>query len=46
MHPVFMLLVIIFAFLLWVALSMFFPKIGDVILDMYDDVKRSLEKKE
>jgi len=46
MNPVFVFLVILFAIFLWGALSIFFPSIGGVLLDMWDDIKRSLEKKE
>lgn len=46
MNPVFVFLVILFAIFLWGALSMFFHSIGDVLLDMWNDIKRSLDKKE
>ena len=46
MNPVFVFLVILFAIFLWGALSMFFSSIGDVLLDMWNDIKRSLDKKE
>ena len=46
MSPVFVFLVILFAIFLWGALNTFFPIIGDVLLDMWNDIKRSLDKKE
>jgi len=46
MNPVFIFLVILFAIFLWGALSMFFPNIGDVLLDMWNDIKNSWNKKE
>lgn len=46
MNPVFVFLVILFAIFFWGALSMFFPSIGEVLLDMWNDIKRSLDKKE
>ena len=46
LNPMFIVVAIIFAFLLWCALNIFFPIIGDVLLDMWNDIKRSLSKKE
>lgn len=46
MNPVFVFLVVLFAIFLWGALSTFFPNVGDVLLDMWDDIKRSWNKKE
>ena len=46
MNPVFIFLVIVSAFLLWAALNVFFPNIGDVIYDMWEDIKRNSKNKE
>ncbi len=46
MNPVFIYLVILFAISLWGASSTFFPNVGDVLLAMWDDIKRSWNKKE
>ena len=46
MNPVFIFLVILFAIFIWGALNIFFPIIGDVLLDMWNDIKRNLNEKE
>ena len=46
LNPLFIVIVIIGAFLLWCALNIFFPFIGSVINDMKEDIKRNLNKEE
>lgn len=46
LNPLFIVIVIIGAFLLWCALNIFFPSIGSVINDMKEDIKRNLNKEE
>ena len=46
MNPVFGILVALAAVALWAMLNIFFPFIGSVILDIYNDIKQSLNKKE
>lgn len=46
MNPVFIFLVIVFGFLGWAALNVLFPIIGDVIYDMWEDIKRNSKNKE
>lgn len=46
MNPVFVVIVIACAICLWAALNVFFDSIGKVLLDMWRDIKRSLNKKE
>lgn len=46
LNPMFIVIVIIGAFLLWCALNIFFPSIGSVINDMKEDIKRNLNKEE
>lgn len=46
MNPVFVVIVIICAICLWVAMNVFFELIGIVLLDIWRDIKRSLNKKE
>ncbi len=44
MNPIFIVIVIILALMLWAGLNIFFPTIGDVLLDMWEDIKRSINK--
>lgn len=46
LNPLFIVIVIIGAFLLWCALNISFPFIGSVINDMKEDIERSLNKEE
>lgn len=46
LNPLFIVVIIIGAFLLWCALNMFFPFIGSVINDIKEDIERSLNKEE
>lgn len=46
MNPVFVVIVIICTACLWAALNVFFDLIGKILLDMWRDIKRSLNKKE
>lgn len=46
MNPVFVVIVVICAVCLWAAMNVFFELIGNVLLDMWRDIKRSLDKKE
>lgn len=46
MNPVFLLLVILGGTALWALLNIFFPIIGAILVDMYRDIKRNLNKKE
>ena len=46
MNPVFIVIVVICAVCLWAAMNVFFELIGNVLLDMCRDIKRSLNKKE
>ena len=46
MNPVFWFLVLLGAVGLWACLNIIFSKVGEIVLDMFKDVKRSLKVKE
>lgn len=46
LNPMFIVIVIIGAFLLWCVLNNFFPSVGSVINDIGEDIKRNLSKEE
>jgi len=46
MNPLFILIVIAITVCLWVVLNNFFDPIGRVLLDIWRDIKRNLNKEE
>lgn len=46
LNPLFIVVIVICASLLWCVLNNFFPSVGSVINDIGEDIKRNLNKEE